>query len=138
VVLYLNELFPSRGDIDKLRREIADGTADLAPKPGSEADVMLRGRTNCTGDRLPLDFRLARAVRVYAISEDTIDEALTSFDGVVARIEACRALERASGLILSAWEKNPADEGTCAACDARTFCPSYRRETAPALPGLVT
>lgn len=136
VVLYLNELFPSKGDIDKLRRELAEDTADLRPARGSRAEEMLLGRDDCTEDRLPIDFRLARAVRVYAISPDTIDEALTSFDGVVARIESCRAAEQACGTIISAWEKNSSDEGTCAACDARTFCPSYRRETAPALPGM--
>lgn len=136
VVLYLNELFPSAGDIAKLRRELRAGVADVAPEVGSEAEALLLGRGDATHDRLPIDFRLARAIRVYAISAETIDEALAAFDGVVGRIEACRAAERVAGQVLAAWEKNSDDEGTCAACDARTFCPDYTRETRPALPGV--
>lgn len=136
VVLYLNELFPSSGDIAKLRHELREGVADVVPAPGSEAEALLMGRGDATRDRLPLEFRLARAIRVYAISSETIHEALTAFDGVVGRIESCRAAERSAGQVLAAWEKNADDEGTCAACDARTFCPDYARETRPALPGV--
>jgi hypothetical protein len=60
----------------------------------------------------------------------------TQFDGVVARIETCRGKELSSTKILSTWEKNAADEDTCKACDTRTFCPDYKGEGLPQLPGV--
>jgi len=136
MVLYLNELYPSAGDITKLRKEMREGTADIVPAAGSDAERILSGRGDATHDRLPIAFRLERAIRVYPISGATIREALAAFDGVVGRIETCRASERTTGQVISAWEKNASDEGTCAACDTRTVCTAYRRENEPAVPGL--
>jgi hypothetical protein len=136
VILYLNELFPSAGDIRKLRRELKLGLADVIPAPGSKAAKLLaNANADATGDQLPIEFRLARAIQTFSVSADSIAVALHNFDTVVARIEACRASERASGKIISSWDCNTEDEGTCAACDARTFCPDYTKETRPLLPG---
>jgi hypothetical protein len=137
VILYLNELYPSAGDIQKLRREIRAGTADVVPDPGSAAErVLITSSSDATGDALPIEFRLARAIRTFPVSPSSIIAALGHFDEVVARIEACRAAERRSGTVIAAWEHNAEDNGTCAACDARTFCPTYTKEARPLLPGI--
>lgn len=137
VIVYLNELLPTRSDLLTLYREIEAGTTDVVPERGSTAARILsvlpkKGKP----PELPLEFRLARALRVVTIDQHALDAALEQFDDVVARIEACRGEELARGKVIASWEKNPSDEGTCAACDARTFCPSYGKETTPRLPGV--
>lgn len=137
VILYLNELFPSSGDVKKLRRELKLGSTDTQPTPGSvAAELLSKASADASGDKLPIEFRLARAIHSFPVCTVSVAEALHSFDAVVARIEACRASERATGKIISAWEQNSEDEGTCAACDARTFCPSYATQNSPVLPGI--
>jgi len=61
---------------------------------------------------------------------------LKKFDSVFARIETCRGKELHHSKVLATWEKNPSDEDLCTASDALTFCPSYKRETLPILPGI--
>lgn len=137
VILYLNELYPSAGDVTKLRQEMRRGNADVVPAPGSVAERLLSTPgADATHDRLPLEFRLTRAIRTFTVSPGSIVAALAHFDEVVARIERCRAAERQGGFVIEAWERNAEDAGTCAACDARTFCPTYDKETRPMLPGL--
>jgi hypothetical protein len=136
ITLYLNELFKSAGDIQKLRREIRTAIADVVPVPGSVAERLLSSRADATGEALPLEFRLARAIRVFPVSSSSIALALQHFDGVVTWIEACRAKERRNGSVIAAWERNAEGEGTCAACDARTFCPTHKKENRPILSGI--
>ena len=135
MLLYLNELFPTRGDLMRLKQEILDGTTDVMPEPGSETDRLLRNfkKSDKTLPQLPFDFRLKRAVRVMLVSDQTVQHSLEQFDHTVARIEICRSRELQQGQILSTWDQIP-EEQTCVACDASTFCPSYRGATKPALP----
>ena len=133
VILYLNELVPTRSDIDQLRKEIANNHTDVKPAKGSTAETQFAAWSK-VGDPLPLEFRLERAVRIVPVSEATIAHALNEFDTVVTRIETCRGRELRDGQIVSAWEKNPSDDATCVACDSRTFCPSYAKVTVPRLP----
>ena len=65
-----------------------------------------------------------------------IPDALNSFDEVVAWIETCRGREFYGKTIITAWDRNCTDESTCAACDARTWCPDFSKETKPRLPGV--
>ena len=132
VILYLNELLPSRGDLQKLRQEVREGRAEPAPRPGT-ADHQAVERLSPGG--LSALYRLERTVAVFPVSPESIQEALSEFDAVVERIETCAIRERLSGRIIGSWERNNEDEGTCAACDARTFCPDYAKEKQPALPG---
>jgi len=139
VIIYLNELLPTRGDLRRLREEIRKGETDVVPEPGSEAAQILQEWKDRKGEEpptLPFEFRLKRALRVLPVSEATIAHALQEFDNAVARIEICRGKELQQGQVLSTWEKNAEDESTCTACDARTFCPSYKAETQPKLPGV--
>lgn len=137
MLIYLNELLPTRGDLRKLREEMRQGITDVVPEPGSEADELLRGWDGKGPlPELPFEFRLRRAIRVIPVTEGTMAHALEQFDQTVARIEVCRGKELEEGRVLNTWEKNPAEESTCTACDARTFCPSYGKEKMPKLPGI--
>jgi len=136
-LLFLNELVPTRSDLKQLRREAREGTTDVAPEPGSETERLLtKWREKDEPLLLPFEFRFARTIRVTPIDEESIVKALSEFDAVVARIETCRGRELQDAKVLSTWEKNPTDESTCTACDARTFCPSCKLETTPILPGI--
>jgi hypothetical protein len=135
VLIYLNELLPTRRDIMRLKNEIHNKTTDVLPDPWSLEDRLLnKWRSGDAVPNLPLEYRLKRAIRVVTVNQESIQEALQKFDETVARIEICRGREVEQGRVVEPWEKNPSDEETCTACDARTFCPSYGREQSPKLP----
>ncbi|OCQ91847.1 hypothetical protein AMR42_07325 [Limnothrix sp. PR1529] len=135
VLIYLNELLPTRQDIVRLKQEIEKGTTDVLPEKWSLEDRVLKSwRPSQPVPNLPLAYRLKRAIRVVTVDLNSIQEALDKFDETVARIEICRAKELKQGRLISTWEKNSSDEETCNVCDARTFCPSYSAETLPKLP----
>jgi hypothetical protein len=137
IVLFVNELLPTRSDLVLLRREIRDGQTDVVPAAGSEeAKLLAAWRERDSAPAFPLDLRLARALRIVEVMPRSIEIALDKFDEVVARIETCRGKELERGKVLSTWETNPTDESTCTACDSRTYCPAYRKENTPSLPGL--
>lgn len=144
VLLYVNELSPTQSDLELLKREIRDGLTDVPPPPGSPAEKMLKdwapGKPIPT---LPIEYRLARALRIVPVTYKSIEKALAEFDQVVKRIETCRGKELAGGSVLDSWERNSDDESSCTVCDSRTFCPDYqgkyaRRhgETFPRLPAV--
>jgi hypothetical protein len=135
VVIYLNELFHTRSDFELLRKEIKDKSTDICPSAGSKTEELILGWIKTQDPpELPFDFRFARALRVEVINQSSIDKALSTFDEVVAKIEVCRGKELEDGKILSTWDKNASDDSTCAACDSRTFCPEFTKETSPRLP----
>ena len=127
VILYTNELYPTRGDLESLKREITKGTTDVPPQKGSEAEIILKSwKTKDPLPDLPFEYRLARAVRVIPIDDTSISKALKAFDKVVQDIETCRGREAMGTTVLGAWDKNSSDEKTCVVCDSRTFCPDYQ------------
>lgn len=137
VILYVNELLPTASDLVALRKEIDGGLTDVTPPAGGEADRIIRSwRERREIPTLPIEYRLERMMRVVGVTDTSIRESLERFDEVVARIEVCRGKELQHGRVIPTWEKNPTDESTCAACDARTFCPSYVKETSPSLPAV--
>jgi hypothetical protein len=145
VLLYVNELHPTRSDLEQLKDEIANRTTDLPPPPGSPADIAIKAWK--TRDKqlpvLPFEYRLARALRVVPITPASIGQALQAFDTVVKDIETCRGKEVHGTPVLQAWTKNSSEEQTCVVCDSRTFCPDYQAkyarihgETYPKLPAV--
>jgi hypothetical protein len=144
VLLYINELLPTQTDMERLKRELRAGLTDVAPSPGSVTETMLRAWTpGMPVPLLPLEFRLARALRVMPVTRQAIDEALASFDTVVEQIETCRGREINGSRVIEAWDRNSDDESSCVVCDSRTFCPDFqkkyakqRSETLPRLPGV--
>jgi hypothetical protein len=147
VLLYVNELHPTRSDLKQLKDEINNGTTDVPPVPGSPDDIALKNWK--TRDKhlpkLSFDYRLARALRVVPITPASIATALQAFDAVVKDIETCRGKEVHGSAVIQAWTKNSSQEGTCVVCDSRTFCPDYQAnyakkhgETEPRLPAVKT
>jgi hypothetical protein len=145
VLLYVNELHPTRSDLEHLKHEIANGTTDVPPPAGSSADVALKkwGVRDKDLPQLPFDYRLARAMRLVPITMTSIADALQAFDGVVKDIETCRGREVHGTNVLQAWTKNSSQEDTCVVCDPRTYCPDYQakfakkhNETEPRLPAV--
>jgi hypothetical protein len=146
VLVYVNELFATWDDFEELRKELDLGITDIAPIPGSENEKVLRtqspkrhqDREDWYPAQMSLGLRLQRALRVVPVSRETMDQALEGFDSVVARIEICRGKEQEQGRILATWETNATkeNEDTCKVCSSRSFCPAYRMEMVPKLPGL--
>jgi len=141
----VNELHPTRSDLELLKQEIASGATDVVPPAGSTAEILLNKWKvrDKNLPQLPFDYRLARALRIVPISAASIANALQAFDGVVKDIETCRGREVRGMSVLQAWTKNSAQEDTCVVCDSRTFCPDYQKkyakkhgETEPRLPGV--
>jgi len=130
-LLYVNELVPTSGDLEELKREARDGMTDVAPIAGSEAHRQLAAWSpGKSPPALPLEFRLQRALRVVPVSKSSIEKALSQFDDVVKRIETCRGREYYGIGVLDAWERNPGEEQTCVVCDSRTYCPDYQKRYA--------
>jgi PD-(D/E)XK nuclease superfamily len=140
VLIYLNELAPTKSDFIELRKALRKGDPEeILPEACSDdAEVLLTWKPSAKVDEPPLlslDYRLNRAVRVVPVTPKSISESLDAFDRVVGRIEKCLADEAKTGKVIRAWEKNSDHEPTCEACDARTYCPSFTKQTRPRLPG---
>ncbi len=145
VLLYLNELFPTRSDLQLLQNEITNGETDVPPPLGSTDAVALAQwkKSSRSLPTLSFDYRLARALRIVPINGQSIAAALQAFDGVVQHIETCRGQEFHGLPVLQAWTRNSADEHNCVVCDSRTYCPDYQikyaakhNEQQPKLPGV--
>ncbi|MBM4366147.1 MAG: PD-(D/E)XK nuclease family protein [Deltaproteobacteria bacterium] len=127
VLLYVNELHPTRSDLKLLKDEIVTGTTDVAPVPGSPDDIAIRAwRSSQPLPQLTLGYRLARALRIVPISAASVQQAELAFDAVVKDIETCRGREEYGTSLLNAWDRNPSEESTCVVCDSRTYCPDYQ------------
>lgn len=121
------------------RREAKRVLNDHPDQGGNAAE--LAASLELVGTPIPFDQRLRRALRVVPTDDPVsgqskIPNALTNFDQVVSQIETCRGKEHHGQTILSAWDCNTSDDATCAACDGRTWCPDFSKETAPRLPGV--
>jgi hypothetical protein len=130
-LVYINELVPSTGDLDHLRKEIRRGATDVFPTNGSSDFYHLNAWQ--PGNALPEfseTFRFARAIRVLPVNTASQGIATQSFDGVVRQIEDCVGAEEAAGRIIKHWQAC-GDDDTCAACDFRHFCPSPAPHTGP-------
>ncbi|MBN2196878.1 MAG: PD-(D/E)XK nuclease family protein [Polyangiaceae bacterium] len=127
VLLYVNELHPTRSDLRMLKDEILAGTTDVLPAKGSPDDVAIRAwRSSQPLPQLSFRYRLARALRIVPVSQTTVQQAEIAFDDVVKDIETCRGREEYGSTLLTAWDRNPTQESTCVVCDSRTFCPDYQ------------
>jgi hypothetical protein len=143
VLMYLNELYPTWGDLRAQAAEVRTGRTDVTPVSASDDDRALaevrhrRRDASSSPPKLSLPYRLRRVLRVIAISPDSQRQAVGEFDRVVGEIETARATEQRSLSVLNSWPKNTEDEATCVACDYRTFCPAFERETKPSVPSIL-
>jgi CRISPR/Cas system-associated exonuclease Cas4 (RecB family) len=124
ILIYTNELTPGDREMVNLKRGIKENKTEVLPLLGSNDEQITRmWKPGNSTDQLSLDFRLRRAIRVIPITYESTQRALLAFDDVVKLIEEDIAEEAQSGNILIAWSPSCKDDGTCAACDFRHFCP---------------
>jgi hypothetical protein len=140
VLIYLNELVPTKTDFRRLQKALKLREMDvILPDPGSQDEQILKDWKPNEKDEQPpllsLEFRIKRAVRVIPITDTSINKSLGQFDKTVGRIEKCIEHEAKTGCVIASWEKNAEHEPTCEACDSRTFCPEFKGMNAPRLPG---
>ena len=132
VLLYINELAPTKQDIDILRDDARQGITDVMPDEGTEfAKSVSAGKVNLNS--VPLEFRMRRALHVVPVTDKSIAHALNEFDKVVKQIETCRGRESHGQSILSCWDRNHHDVQTCEVCDSRTYCPDFQKHHATRL-----
>lgn len=126
VLIYVNELSPSQSDLEKLKREIAQGLTDVQPFSG-DSDYYALNTWQPGQDQTPpifsKNFLLQRAVRIVPVHDIAIEKAVTEIDHAIAQIEGCALHENATGNIPDNWNADGGD-GDCNACDWRRFCPS--------------
>lgn len=143
VLVYINELHPTRSDMEHLKREVVGGATDVMPPAGSPDDKAIRSWTSKSPlPALSWEYRLSRAIRVVPVTKDAVSAAVKGFDAVVQQIETCLGKEKNGTKVLKAWTRNSSDEGSCVVCDSRTYCPDYQKhyaethgEKMPKLPG---
>ena len=112
VLLFLNELLPTSSDILEWIGESREDTTDIPCE-----------RHWRQPSDIPDETKLKRAIHVTAVTPLSQERALSEFDAVVQKIEACRGIEVAGRSMFAVCKGNPDDKATCDACDAKTFCP---------------
>ena len=123
IILYLNELVPSKEDLILIKEEIENGLTDIPQGDEFMDDIKLIQNWQ-EDDKFPNlsdDFKIARSIRFIRIDENEREKALKKFDRVVCDIENSLIMEMKGSKIKDAW-KAEADERTCLACDFKTFC----------------
>lgn len=123
ILIYVNELAPGGDDIRRLRGAIARGRTDVAPSRGDPDFYAIQAWTPGATPGLSEAFRFRRAIRVIPITPESIQQATTQFDQIVAEIEGRVVDEAAQGSIRATWPPTCNEPETCIACDFRFFCP---------------
>ena len=123
IILYLNELVPSKEDLILIKDEIINNLTDI-PQDSELLDdikLILDWQEDDKMPNLSDEFKIARSIRFIEINEEEKRRALEKFDKVVSDIENSMIREMKGCKIQDAW-KAEADKRTCSACDFRTFC----------------
>ena len=123
IILYLNELVPSKEDLVLIKEEIINDLTDIPD--GNEflddIELILDWQEDDKMPNLSDDFKIARSIRFIEINDEERKKALEKFDKVVSDIENSLISEMKGCKIQDAW-KAEADKRTCTACDFKTFC----------------
>jgi hypothetical protein len=145
LIVYLNELFPSRQDLSQLREDLRRRTSDVLPADGSSDYYALLGVDDASEDlelpetlpALSLDFRIRRALRIIPVDKATREAAANRIHDIVAQIEALVADEHVDGDIHKAWSPT-GKRRDCVACDFKHSCPKpdlEKKKPYPVAPG---
>lgn len=121
LLLYLNELVPSRDDLVRLQQELLNNTTDVKPDGNDRVLIGAWGHDQAVPTLSP-SFRLQRCIRVIEASPNNIHEALHYFDNTVLEIEKKVQQEMLGAKILENWDPRYRHE-TCVACDFVPICP---------------
>lgn len=123
IILYLNELVPSKEDLVLIKEEIRNNLTDVPQGIEFDDDIELieEWEEDDKAPNLSEDFKIVRSIRFIKVNENEREKALKKFDNVVCDIENSLVSEMKGCKIQDAW-KAEADKRTCLACDFRTFC----------------
>ncbi len=123
IILYLNELVPSKEDLVLIKEEIKNNLTDVPEGIEFDDDIELieEWEEDEKAPNLSEEFKIARSIRFISVNEKEREKALKKFDNVVCDIENSLVSEMKGCKIQDAW-KAEADKRTCLACDFRTFC----------------
>lgn len=123
IILYLNELVPSKEDLVLIKEEIINDLTDIpqADEFLDDIELILEWQEDDKMPNLSDEFKIARSIRFIKINDEERNKALAKFDKVVSDIENSMIKEMKGCKIQDAW-KAEADRRTCSACDFKTFC----------------
>ena len=121
LLIYVNELDPSKDDIKRMKEELDRGATDVWPSR-DDHQRLDQWQESAELPELSLDYRLQRCLRLIPVDEPKIDEALRYFDETVLEIEKRVEMEAKGEPIPQAWTPRYRHE-TCVACDFRYICP---------------
>ena len=123
IILYLNELVPSKEDLVLIKEEIKNNLTDVPEGIEFDDDIELieEWEEDEKAPNLSEEFKIARSIRFINVNEKEREKALKKFDNVVCDIENSLVSEMKACKIQDAW-KAEADKRTCLACDFQTFC----------------
>jgi len=136
LLVYINELSPSRTDLEELKWEFHNNATDILPPNGSQDYYALHNWQPGPGVVLPQfteAFCLARAVRVIDVSTSHVQHAVSQIDQVVGDIENSALNEHNAGNIPNHWNACGSAQD-CDACDFVHFCPSPANQRIPKPP----
>jgi len=133
ILLFLNELVPSREDIKELYREVKSSspTTDIVPI-GPDLQALCSWQDG-SPTNLSQPLREQRSIRIIPIAPSSLQASLQNFDSVVEGIEDSVIRESSGGGIINCWQANPARR-RCTACDFKTFCLQSKQPGPPTAP----
>ena len=119
VLLFLNELFPTKEDcvdMSKLDHDIL-----MSEYHATMEDILCL--ENGDAEHLSDEFLLRRSIRIIPYDSIFINESLKSFDEVVSELEECVLSEMENPKdVMSCWKCSDYAAKRCTACDLRTIC----------------
>ncbi|MFX0097441.1 MAG: PD-(D/E)XK nuclease family protein [Candidatus Hodarchaeota archaeon] len=131
VLLFLNELVPSREDFkylqaEVLRRKYPDSSSifetDIMPdKYDFKCIDLFKSLGKEPLPELSKQYRLDRSILITPISESPMLQSISEFDKVVEEIETCVKKEVDTGKVTENWGFIP-ERDTCVACDFNKIC----------------
>ncbi|MEJ2249618.1 MAG: PD-(D/E)XK nuclease family protein [Candidatus Lokiarchaeota archaeon] len=131
IIIYINELIPTKTDLKKIKKDIEEGLTDIIP----ENKMDLQSIKNLNPDPISLDLRIARALRVEILKDESMNKALENFENVILQIQNRKREEQNSNKILNSWlPNNSPNDDTCTVCDHKTYCPKSTRKQIPIPP----
>ena len=129
ILLFANELVPSRGDLSALKKAVEEDDTDVVPIGGDREQLAGFTGSLCSIDGLTVPFLQDRSVLVVPLQNSAILDSLERFDSVVSDIESAVREEMRGTRISTAWS-NPQLacqfaaplRRICTACDAKYHC----------------
>ena len=144
VLLYLNELLPSKTDIGLLATDARNNDTDVMPNqvdvqqlghymPASQRpdDLILDDEKVPVSQALTMPYREDRSFRLVEVDDQSLHSSVGKFTSVVGDIEAAVHAELVSGNAIADWPPLR-DDKTCVACDFKYHCPE--RNDDPKIP----